>query len=107
MAGGKDSTWNIKEGYALDCDCFGNDQIGNQVDQVIELLERQNQPVTQTIVQATSGGTIPVGVQSYTITNLGIDPTDPTAGRNPMIINGIEFSTQYFAEIYCGYIQTP
>lgn len=54
-----------------------------------DILSLLNTPVTQTVLTTTSDGNIPAGVQSYTIINLGTNPTDPNPTFNSFQINGI------------------
>jgi hypothetical protein len=59
------------------------------LDDILIELQVQNASLTQTIITGTTAGSIPAGVQSYAIFNLGTDPNNPTSPVNPMIINGI------------------
>ena len=62
------------------------------LDDILVELQVQNTPLTQTIITGTTAGSIPAGVQSYAIFNLGVDPNDASSAINPMIINGISIN---------------
>lgn len=106
---GAAKTWDIMQGYDLsltDCTCASTAstdtsiieaQLNNALDTLNEIyleLAQQNVNVEQTTIYATTGGTIPAGVQSYTIINLGTDPNDPLAPSNSMIINSLVVNTK-------------
>lgn len=48
-----------------------------------------NDPLTQHILTTASVGTIPANVQSYTIINLGLNPSDPDSSMNSYTLDGV------------------
>lgn len=113
-------TWNIYEGYLVDCTCEKPDNTSvfnlsgdttftfddsNIVAKLNELINNtqtnrtvlQNifdeidgilDPLTQTILVTAAAGSIPNNVTSYTIVNLGIDPSNEDSARNPYTLGG-------------------
>ena len=89
-------TWDIKEGYDIDCACelsgstdSGSSGVSNTLLQsILTQLQSQNEGITQTIFTTSAAGSIPAGVQSWSVTNLGVDPTDPLSTVLSMIIDG-------------------
>jgi hypothetical protein len=103
---GTAKTWDIQQGYELnpkECLCTSTDTSGTTVDftaviakldDILLQIEQQNVDVEQTTLFATGSSSIPAGVQSYTIINLGIDPNDPLSAANAMIIDGLSINTK-------------
>ena len=97
-------TWDIKLGYDLACDCGSDstinisgltvnmDDVEVLLTDILTELETQNKDVAQTFFTTTVAGSIPAGVSSYTIINLGVDPTDALGAANPMIIGGVSLN---------------
>lgn len=48
-----------------------------------------NDPLTQHILTTAVAGTIPANVQSYTIINLGLNPSDPDSSMNSYTLDGV------------------
>lgn len=107
-------TWLHSEGFELECDCASPVRIvgdgisisgvtidltslETRLDSILTELEIQNDPLTQTIITGTTAGSIPAGVQSYAIFNLGVNPNDPSSTVNPMVINGIPINERYIS----------
>lgn len=102
---GTAKVWDIQQGYELnpkECLCSDTGTSGTtdmtgviaRLDDILLQLEQQNVDVEQTTLFATGSSSIPAGVQSYTIINLGIDPTDPLSTANAMIIDGLSINTK-------------
>lgn len=71
-----------------------NNNSRNVLLDILNELEYQNAELNQTILKTTSSGTIPTDVQSYTIINLGITPSDPDTAYNSFSVNGIDIDSQ-------------
>lgn len=114
----QNKTWNINDGYPVDCSCYntssemnlsgatitidlteveskldtiisqGSSQVNNLTDILTE-LETLNSPVNQTELLATGVTVIPANVYSYSILNLGFDPLDPNSAKDAFIVNGL------------------
>lgn len=99
--------WDIKSGYSRELNpccppiCCGDSGTSGSTETLTPLLteirDSLEDTVVQTIITGTTAGTIPAGVQSYSIYNLGIDPTDPLSVANPMIINSIPLNVKVFS----------
>lgn len=61
----------------------------NTLNNIFGELDGFNDPLTQHIVTTAVAGSIPANVQSYTIINLGIDPSDPDSAANPYTLDGV------------------
>lgn len=111
-----EKTFLITDGYPIDCTCITGQTINvdlsgatlmvdlssieSRLDTIIsdgsdrntllqdilaELVE-MNPELTQTITTTSIAGSIPSGVQSYIIVNLGLNPNNPATTYNPMVI---------------------
>lgn len=103
-------TWDIQKGYPVDCTCYSSGDTvsvdlsplevlissGNDISQdILDQLVLQNRDVQQFIITGTTAGNIPAGVQSYTIINLGADPSDPNSTITSMFVNGLEVNSKF------------
>jgi len=52
-------------------------------------INGMNNPLTQHILTTAAAGAIPANVQSYTIINLGVDPSDPDSIMNSYTLDGV------------------
>lgn len=93
-------TWDIQQGYEVVCceisGSTGGDGISNiLLAQILQELEQQNLPVNSTTFTTTVNGSIPSGVQSYTVINLGVDPSDSNSAVNSMFVDGVEYNEKF------------
>lgn len=117
------NTWLFNMGFPIDCLCNSGETIfigtvnvdltpvtnrlntlisqginnGNSLADILAELVTLNSPLTQNILTTTVAGSIPAGVQSYSIFNMGINPNDPNTTFNSMIIGGITISSRSIA----------
>lgn len=70
---------------------------GNTLADILAELVTLNNPLTQNIITTTTVGSIPAGVQSYSIFNMGVNPSDPNTAFNNMIIGGVTISSRSIA----------
>ena len=92
-------SWDIQKGYETVC-CEISGSTGSGISdlllaQILVELEEQNLPVNSITFTTTVNGVIPAGVQSYSIINLGSDPSDITSDIFPMFVDGVEYSEKF------------
>lgn len=94
-------TWDIKQGYDIVC-CETSGSTGGSgglsdtlLQSILDELEIQNAAVNATSFTTAINGSIPAGVQSYTVINLGVDPSNPASAVNSMFVDGIEYNSKF------------